>query len=176
MVSLNSGVGSFQPSVWNTVNTASPYRAGAASAKTVESSVLVLFRSQITVSTFTLSLEQGRGLSAAIQEFSGVPVKDSLPVQTGDTPAANQDLFGEDGYFGVAKTSKRIADFVLKGGGDNAELLKAGRQGVLQGLKEAQKAWGGTLPDICSQTIDAALKSIDDKIASLGESIIDTAV
>jgi len=87
-----------------------------------------------------------------------------------------QDLVSENGYFGVKKTSGRIADFVLNGAGDDIEKLKAGREGVLRGLKEAEKVWGSRLPEISYSTIEQALKQIDEKIVSLNGSIIDRTI
>lgn len=83
------------------------------------------------------------------------------------------ELISDDGYYGVAKTSKRIADFVLKGAGDDLELLKQGRKGVLQGFEAAEKAWGGKLPPINYETIENAVKSIDDRINELGGNIME---
>lgn len=54
-------------------------------------------------------------------------------------------LIAEDGFFGIAKTSARIADFVIAGAGDDVEKLKAGREGVIRGYNQAQKAWGGNI-------------------------------
>jgi len=81
-------------------------------------------------------------------------------------------LIGEDGFFGVANTAGRIADFVLSGAGDDLEKLRAGREGVLRGFKEAEKIWGGTLPDISYETIGRSLEAIDQRIEELGGSII----
>ncbi|MGH1600163.1 hydrogenase-4 component G [Campylobacter majalis] len=81
-------------------------------------------------------------------------------------------LVGEDGFFGVAKTSERIAGFVLAGAGDDVEKLKAGREGILRGFNEAEKMWGGKLPDIAHETIEKSLKAIDEKLASLGASVV----
>ncbi|RJP82045.1 MAG: hydrogenase-4 component G [Desulfobacteraceae bacterium] len=92
------------------------------------------------------------------------------------TVSKAQELVGENGYFGVEQTSGRIADFVLSGAGDDIEKLKAGREGVLRGLKEAEDFWGGRLPEISYSTIEQTLKQIDEKIYSLNGSVIDTAV
>lgn len=81
-------------------------------------------------------------------------------------------LVAEDGFFGVAKTSERIAGFVLAGAGDDVEKLKAGREGILRGFSEAEKMWGGKLPDIAHETIEKSLKAIDEKLASLGASVV----
>jgi hypothetical protein len=87
-----------------------------------------------------------------------------------------EKLISENGYFGIKQTSGRIAEFVLNGGGDDIEKLKAGREGMLRGFKEAEKVWGGRLPEISYSTIEQALKQIDDKIYSLQGSIIDRTI
>jgi hypothetical protein len=76
-------------------------------------------------------------------------------------------LIAEDGFFGVEKTSQRVADFVLNFSGDDIELLKKGREGIVQGFEEANKLFGGELPEISYRTQDNTLKLIDEKIASL---------
>lgn len=81
-------------------------------------------------------------------------------------------LIGEDGFFGVSKTAARIADFVLSGAGGDLEKLRAGREGVLRGFKEAEKIWGGTLPDISYETIGKALEAIEQRIEELGGAIV----
>jgi len=84
------------------------------------------------------------------------------------------ELVSEDGFFGVEKTSQRMADFVLEGAGDDVEKLKAGRNGLIDGYNQAQKMWGKEdLPDINKQTLDSALKKIDDRFEELGINIID---
>ncbi len=89
------------------------------------------------------------------------------------SPETAKSLVGPDDYFGVDKTSQRIADFVLDGAQDDIELLKAGREGILKGFGEAKKAWGGALPKISYDTLEKSLAAIDEKIESLGGSIVD---
>lgn len=83
------------------------------------------------------------------------------------------DLFGEDGYWGVKKTAGRISDFVMNGAGNDIEKLKAGREGIQRGLKDAEKIWGGKMPDLAYQTIDKSLEAIDKKIKELGGNVVD---
>lgn len=85
-----------------------------------------------------------------------------------------KQLVSEDGFFGVKKTAQRIADFVINGAGENENLLRAGRTGIQQGFDEAQKIWGGKLPDIANQTIDKATQLIDQRMAELGYSVLNT--
>ncbi len=80
------------------------------------------------------------------------------------------------GPWGVDQTAGRIANFVLSGAGDDAERLRLGRDAIMQGFKEAEKAWGGKLPDISYQTIDQAVSLIDKKLNSLDQPVVDVVV
>ncbi|MCX6074716.1 MAG: hydrogenase-4 component G [Campylobacterales bacterium] len=101
--------------------------------------------------------------------YTGKPIKEMSPDEA-------KALVGQDGFFGVDQTSARLSDFVLSGAGDNIDTLKAGREGIVKGFNDAEKMWGGKLPDISYQTLDKALAKIDEKITSLGGSILDTSV
>jgi len=76
-------------------------------------------------------------------------------------------LVSEDGFFGVNQTSQRVANFVLGFSGDNLEILEQGREGIVKGFEDAQKMWGGELPEISHQTQARTLELIDAKIAEL---------
>ncbi|MGG7074299.1 hydrogenase-4 component G [Campylobacter sp. 9BO] len=82
------------------------------------------------------------------------------------------ELVSEKGFFGVDQTTERIAGFVLAGAGDNLEKLQAGREGMLRGFKEAEKIWGGELPEISQKTMQKALEAVDKKIAELGGNVL----
>jgi len=83
------------------------------------------------------------------------------------------ELVSEDGFFGVAQTSERIANFVIAGSGGDEHLLREGRKGILQGFQEAEKMWGGKLPDISYETIDKAVALIDQALIDGGFSVLD---
>jgi hypothetical protein len=87
-----------------------------------------------------------------------------------------KELVSDGGFFGIEQTAKRISDFVLMGAGDNEELLRAGRQGVLQGFEEAEKIWGEKLPDISYKTIEKAIETIDTAMHDYGYSILNAEV
>jgi hypothetical protein len=99
--------------------------------------------------------------------YTGKPIADMNPDEA-------KALVSEEGFFGVTQTSNRLADFVLSGGGDDLDRLKAGREGIIRGFNEAEKIWGGKLPDISYETLDKALAKIDEKITALGGNILDT--
>ena len=81
-------------------------------------------------------------------------------------------LVSEDGFFGIEQTSERIANFVISGSGGDEDRLRSGREGMLQGFKDAESMWGGTLPDISQKTMQAALELVDKEMNRLGFSIL----
>lgn len=81
-------------------------------------------------------------------------------------------LVSEDGFFGIKQTADRITNFVLKGAGEDESLLRAGREGILEGLKQAEEIWGSKLPEISYKTINQAIQNIDMAMNDLGFSIL----
>ena len=120
------------------------------------------------------AVQAGLMLEGEDEKAAGLPSfeYDGRPISELSVEEA-QALVSENGYFGVTKTAERIAEFVLNGAGDNLDKLQAGREGVQRGFQEAEKAWGGKLPDISYQTLQKALESIDARIKELGGSVID---
>lgn len=81
-------------------------------------------------------------------------------------------LVDDDGIFGIKQTSERIANFVIQGAGGDEDLLRAGREGMLKGFKDAQTAWGSDLPDISQKTMQKATELVDKAMHDLGFSIL----
>lgn len=100
------------------------------------------------------------GLSLENIGYEGKPITEL-------TQDEAKELISEDGFFGVNQTSQRVADFIFAFSNDNLELLQKGREGVVQGFQEAEKLFGGNLPEISYQTQERTLALIDEKIASL---------
>ncbi|MCK9454042.1 hypothetical protein [Sulfurimonas sp.] len=86
------------------------------------------------------------------------------------------ELVSEDGFFGIDKTSTRIAEFVINGAGNDESRFRAGREGMIQGFKEAEAMWGGELPEISQKTMAKAIEMVDKAMYDLGFSIIDEGV
>ena len=78
------------------------------------------------------------------------------------TKAQAQEDISENGYWGVKQTSERILDFAKALAGDNPEKLEQMRSAFEKGYKQAEKTWGGELPDISKQTFDAVMKGFDE--------------
>lgn len=97
---------------------------------------------------------------------------DGLPIAKLSEEEAGA-LVAEEGIFGIKKTSERLSQFVLSGGGEDVNMLRAGREGIIAGYKEAEAMWGGELPEISQKTLQKALEQIDARIAELGYTAID---
>lgn len=79
-----------------------------------------------------------------------------------ETKQAAQEAISEDGYWGVKQTSERIFKMAQALAGDDPEKMKQMQDAVAKGYEAAGKAWGGDLPDIAGQTIDAVNKMFED--------------
>ncbi len=78
-------------------------------------------------------------------------------VVTPEAQSEAEEMIGEDGYFGVKNTAKRILDFAKLFGGDNSRIgiLK---KAFMDGFDAAEKVWGDKLPEICYQTYDKVME------------------
>ena len=83
------------------------------------------------------------------------------------------ELISEDGIFGITQTSERIANFVINGSNGDEDRMRAGREGMLQGFKEAEAMWGGELPEISQKTMQASIEMVDKAMHEAGFSILD---
>ena len=78
------------------------------------------------------------------------------------TKAQAQEDISENGYWGVKQTSERILDFAKALAGDDPEKLEKMRATFEKGYAQAEKTWGGELPEISKQTFDAVMKGFDE--------------
>lgn len=84
------------------------------------------------------------------------------------TKAQAQADIAEDGYYGVKQTSERIFDFASALAGDDVDKMKEMQAAFEKGFKEAEKTWGGKLPDISYQTQEAVNKKFEEYYAAMG--------
>ena len=87
------------------------------------------------------------------------------------TKAQAQADIAEDGYWGVKQTSARILDFATALTGGDPDKIEEMRVAFEKGYKQAEKTWGGELPDISKQTYDAVMKGFDDMAAAAGNAV-----
>lgn len=109
---------------------------------------------------FLSGKENEGGMSLSNIGYEGKPITDL-------TPDEASELLSDEGFFGITQTSDRVANFVFSFSGDDVELLQKGREGVVQGFEEANKLFGGELPEISYKTQERTLALIDEKINSL---------
>jgi hypothetical protein len=102
---------------------------------------------------------QEQGVATRIATESGDIDLESL------TPEEAQTLISEDGYFGVEKTSDRIAQFAIGIAGNDPSRIDVIRKGIEDGFRQAEEAWGGQLPEISYQTRDTVMDKLDRWIA-----------
>lgn len=77
------------------------------------------------------------------------------------TKARAQADIGEDGYWGVEKTSDRILEFAKALSGGDPEVMEKMRTAFDKGFKQAVGAWGKELPSISNNTYDAVMSKFD---------------
>ncbi len=77
------------------------------------------------------------------------------------TKAQAEEDISEDGYFGVKQTSDRIIDFALALTGGDTSKLEGMKEAFKKGYEQAEKTWGGELPEISQKTFDAVLEKFD---------------
>lgn len=118
---------------------------------------------------FLMGIEEEGMLSLKDLGYEGKPILQLSPQEA-------SALISDGGFFSVENTARRGADFVLSGAGEDLDMLKAGREGIVEGFAEAEKLWGGRLPDIAYETQKRTLALIDEKIRSLGANTLNVSV
>ena len=68
----------------------------------------------------------------------------------------------DDGYWGVEQTSDRLVQYATALTGGDPEKLDTMIAAFEKGYAAAEKAWGGTLPDLAQRTREATLKKFQD--------------
>lgn len=115
---------------------------------------------QAEVLDFLGGKETLSGMSLKNIGYEGKPILDL-------TQDEAKELVSDDGFFGITQTSNRVADFVFAFSGDDISKLEKGREGVVRGFDEANKMFGGNLPEISYKTQERTLELIDARIAEL---------
>lgn len=95
---------------------------------------------------------QGKAYNSLCELFTAI--KDGkVAVDPAAVEQAKKDV-AQDGYWGVKQTSDRFVEFAKALTGGDPSKADMMIEALEKGFKEAEKAWGGELPDICMQTIE----------------------
>ena len=81
---------------------------------------------------------------------------------------AQKDI-AEDGYWGVEQTSDRIIDFAKVLTGGDPSKIEDMREAFKKGYEQAEKTWGGELPEISKKTYDAVMEKFDKMAEEAGQ-------
>lgn len=81
---------------------------------------------------------------------------------------AQKDI-AEDGYWGVEQTSDRIIDFAKALAGGDPSKIEDMREAFKKGYEQAEKTWGGELPEISKKTYDAVMEKFDKMAEEAGQ-------
>lgn len=84
------------------------------------------------------------------------------------TKAQAQADISEDGYWGVSQTSDRIIDFATALTGGDPDKIEEMREAFQKGYKQAEKTWGGSLPEISQKTYEAVMQKFDELAEQAG--------
>jgi hypothetical protein len=116
--------------------------------------------SQLKSLVQSLFLKQGQKVTDSDDMWSMLASGD-LQVDASTAAKAKQEI-SENGYWGVSQTSDRIFEMAKAlSGGDDSKMEKM-LDAFKKGYNQATKAWGKTLPGICSQTYDAVLEKFEN--------------
>lgn len=69
---------------------------------------------------------------------------------------------GSEDFWGAEKTANRILDFAKNLVGDDEKAFQKVKDAFEKGFGECEKIWGGTLPDVCYDTLDRCRKGFDE--------------
>ncbi len=101
-------------------------------------------------------------------DMAGLISKDSVlnAIKSGkftqeDVEQAQKDT-ADDGYWGVEQTSDRFVKYATALTGGDPDKLDSMIEAFEKGYAEAEKQWGGKLPDLAQRTREATLKKFQD--------------
>lgn len=73
-----------------------------------------------------------------------------------------QEMISEDGYWGVEQTATRILDFAKALTGGDPSKIDTMQKAYQKGFDEAERLWGGKLPEISYQTHEKVLEGFEE--------------
>ncbi|MEL7602325.1 MAG: hypothetical protein AAGU77_04140 [Bacillota bacterium] len=79
-----------------------------------------------------------------------------------ETRAQAVSLIGEDGEWGVKQVSQNILDFAKAVSGSDTSKIEEMKEAFLKGFSEAERVWGGALPEISYRTKEAVLAGFQE--------------
>jgi hypothetical protein len=91
---------------------------------------------------------------------------------TDEMRAEAQEMIDEGGYFSVEETAARILDFAVALTGGDPSKIELMRDAAQRGFDQAERMFGGELPEITHQTHAAVMNGFDEWAAAGSASAI----
>lgn len=113
-----------------------------------------------------LMTKQGQTFNSANGIWS-ILAGGNFEVDAATKAQAEKDI-AEDGYWGVKQTSDRIIDFATALTGGDPDKIEEMRAAFKKGYEQAEKTWGGELPEISKKTYDAVMEKFDQLAEEAG--------
>lgn len=104
--------------------------------------------------------KQGKTISQATDIY-GLLREGKVEVDEATRAQAEKDI-AEDGYWGIEQTSERLFSFAKALTGGDPSKAEEMIEAVKKGFEQAEKAWGGELPQISKDTLDRTISKMED--------------
>jgi hypothetical protein len=99
-------------------------------------------------------LANGNNLASTFRELAGKVDQTTIDEA--------KDSISEDGYWGVNQTSDRLVSMAIALSGGDTDKADEMMAAIEKGYKQATKAWGEDLPQLCQDTMEATRQKMDD--------------
>lgn len=104
-------------------------------------------------------LKQGKTIDKSTDIY-GLLREGKVQVDEKTRLQAQKDI-AEDGYWGVEQTSERLLSFAKALSGGDPSKADIMINAVMKGFEQAEKAWGGELPQISRDTLDRTISKME---------------
>jgi len=119
-------------------------------------------RHQERVDSFRQMIETLLNQQADRQNTAWNPFIEVTPEMRAEAEA----MIAEGGYFSVEETAARMLQFAVALTGGDPARAESMRDAVLAGFREAERMWGGNLPQISHDTLEATMAGFDEWVAA----------
>lgn len=117
----------------------------------------------ITMQSVKTGEAQGLSYELMMKKYDGNLKEFYQNIEVDDSTRRNaQQELSQEGFWGVKQTSERAIAFAKALAGGDPSKIALLRTSIEEGYKAAEQAWGGELPEISKQTLEATLKGLED--------------
>ena len=107
-----------------------------------------------------MMLKQGQQFTTLSDAFD--MIEEGIITVDDEVAKEAQEEISEDGYWGVNQTSDRLFSFAKALAGNNPANADKMLEALQKGYDAATATWGGELPELCKQTLEATQKKLTE--------------